>query len=227
MGNEAGKEGFMDIKEMARKRRGRPLSFDRERLLQSVMNKFWEDGYTAVSFNEIAKENGLTRASLYNSFESKEALFLEALEYYLQEAPDMVFDRIEAGDSVGQGFFKLFDEACILRAADLKQRGCMIVNSLNELATSPSPIGDRILTMFNQRKNKVSELITQAVEQNELPADTNIAVQANLVMTFICGFSTFSKTGVTESHLRQVCEAFLNQIGFQRPAINPNQDLGH
>lgn len=66
---------------------GRPRSFDRDAAVNSAMLLFWERGYDRASLDELRRtmggDKGLSSASFYAAFESKEALYREALSRYL------------------------------------------------------------------------------------------------------------------------------------------------
>lgn len=49
---------------------------------------FWRDGYQANSVKALSERLGITRSSFYNAFESREAMFMEAFERYLERSPD-------------------------------------------------------------------------------------------------------------------------------------------
>src|ERR1700733_11591921 len=72
--------------ESPRRDRGRPREFDRSRALDKAMRLFWSRGYDAVSMADLRAELGVTQASLYAAFGSKEQLFQEAVELYRQTA---------------------------------------------------------------------------------------------------------------------------------------------
>lgn len=202
--------------ETPRKRsRGRPVSFDREMIVDAVMHRFWEHGYAGVSINEIAQQTGLTRASLYNSFGSKDALFLMALEHYFASAADALLDKIAPGDNVTEGFRTVFSLASEQRAADEKNRGCMAINTINELIASDTDIGRQLLEIFHQRRDLIQKLFDQAIEQDELTTTTETKALANVMITFMCGFSTFSKTGASEPELRALGDNIMRQVGFK------------
>ncbi len=198
----------------AKKPRGRPASFDREELVAQVMELFWEKGYRNLSLNEIAKETGLTRASLYNAFETKEALFLESVKYYFSSSPDAALDHIKSGDPVGPVFYRLFDEASISRAADQKRRGCLAINCISELIATNTELGNILAEMYDGRRKLMKKLIKQAIVQKELPVDTNPETTANMIQAFMSGFSIFSKNGMSEKKLQAMCHGFLENVGF-------------
>ena len=197
------------------KMRGRPTSFDRDEMIEQIMNLFWERGFSGLSFNEIAKETGLTRASLYNAFDSKEALLLEVLKFYFSDSPDAVLDKIKDGDAVGPVFYEMFDNASKWRAADKKHRGCLAINTLTELMGGSTELSALLREIYEGRRMLIIRLVKQAVQQNELPGDTNTEKVGNLILAYMSGFSVFSKSGASEHELKDMCHTFLNQIGFK------------
>jgi len=206
----------MELQKTKRGQRGRPISFDKGQLVNAVMQKFWEQGYNQVSLNEIAKDNGLTRASLYHSFNSKEALFMQALRLYLRNAPDSLLDQPGTPASVGEFFFQLMDEICHARAADPLRRGCLVCNCVNELIGTESPIAEEVLDVVTARKDRIEQLIALAVRTGELPEGANVELTGKMFMNFIFGLNTFSKTTADEHELRALCDGFLNSLGFYR-----------
>lgn len=64
------------------KPRGRPRSFDENKVLGEILNLFWIKGFNATSLDDIAEATGLTRPSLYAAFGNKEAMYLRVLEIF-------------------------------------------------------------------------------------------------------------------------------------------------
>jgi len=67
----------------------------KERILLASASLFARDGYFGVSVKDIANAVGIKPASLYNHYESKEALWKAVLER-IQELYMMFFSRLEA-----------------------------------------------------------------------------------------------------------------------------------
>lgn len=213
----------MHLEKPKRAQRGRPISFDKSQLVDTVMHKFWQNGYAAVSLNEIAKDNGLTRASLYHSFESKEALFMLALERYLQDSPDAIFDHLEKPNSVGQCLYNFFDALCAMRAGDDLRRGCFICNCVDELVAVDGPLGDRIRELLNSRRERLKGLFRHAISTGELPVNSNPVLLTHMFLNFLFGLNTFSKTTAGEYEMRQLCYGFLDSLGFSRQGLESQQ----
>ena len=60
----------------------RHKEFDREEVLMKAMDVFWEKGYESASMQDLVGAMGIGRASLYDTFGSKHALFTEAMDRY-------------------------------------------------------------------------------------------------------------------------------------------------
>ncbi len=197
-----------------KKPRGRPSSFDREKLLSNVMELFWDRGYNSVSFNEIAQETGLTRASLYNAFTTKEALFLEALTHYFTQAPTALLAEIKPGDPVGPAFYKVLIDSAEMYTNDQKHRGCMGVNCMNELMAGNEALNKEIATLYQSVNEQFINLVKQAIKQGELANSKNAELTANIILVFMNGFSVFSKSNTTKKQLHRMAEQFMLETGF-------------
>ena len=57
----------------------------RQEIVQAAKSLFSKKGYSSTSMDEIAEKVGITKASLYYFFESKERIFAEIIEEVLAE----------------------------------------------------------------------------------------------------------------------------------------------
>ncbi|MBE0402470.1 TetR/AcrR family transcriptional regulator [Halomonas citrativorans] len=64
---------------------GRPRVFDRQQAIKQAMHLFWEQGYETTSLSQLKAQigGGISAPSFYAAFGSKEALFEEAVQCYL------------------------------------------------------------------------------------------------------------------------------------------------
>ncbi|WP_079227402.1 TetR/AcrR family transcriptional regulator [Pseudomonas putida] len=79
------------------------------RIAQLALSHFAERGYDAASMNDIAVLAGLKKASLYAHFESKDALYVTALEIALESEVGFVrahfSQKEEASEVPGEGYW--------------------------------------------------------------------------------------------------------------------------
>jgi AcrR family transcriptional regulator len=53
----------------------------RKRILEAARDVFFRDGFMAANLDEVAEKAGVAKGTLYNYADSKEGLFLQAVEY--------------------------------------------------------------------------------------------------------------------------------------------------
>ena len=62
--------------------RGRPRLFEPDEALVAAMLTFWRQGYVHTSLDDLVRETGASRGSLYKTFGDKRAMFIQALDLY-------------------------------------------------------------------------------------------------------------------------------------------------
>ena len=71
-------------------RTGRPREFDRAEALDAALRLFWQQGYEATSISQLIDAmGGISTASFYATFYSKEALFREAVRRYAYDGIEL------------------------------------------------------------------------------------------------------------------------------------------
>lgn len=78
-----------------------------EQIIEVARELFHKFGFKKVSMDEIAKEAGVTKKTIYRYFNSKEAL----LEYFIQEEIQNMKTIIEEVESKNMDFFDTVNEA--------------------------------------------------------------------------------------------------------------------
>src|SRR5262249_27008123 len=62
---------------------GRKKGYQSDEVLEKAMRLFWRKGYEGTHLQELVKETGLNRFSLYKEFGGKDGLFEAAVEKYI------------------------------------------------------------------------------------------------------------------------------------------------
>ncbi|MCB9745020.1 MAG: TetR/AcrR family transcriptional regulator [Alphaproteobacteria bacterium] len=101
------------------RRAGRPRTpISRESLLDAAAGVFAAQGYAGASLQEIAQAAGLRKASLFHHFESKEALYLEAVA----SAVGALGGLIAEAQLDGGGYVERLDRLSVLVTRSLGAR---------------------------------------------------------------------------------------------------------
>lgn len=147
---------------------GRVKTFDRDEVVRTAMNEIWRKGYDACSMRFLSEKLGLTRSSLYHSFESREALFLEVLQIYFEQSPDFALEQIDAKSQVLKEICKVFKNACFVRAEDPEHRGCLAINSALEMIGTNSQLGPVMSHAVQGSLERFEGLLKLAATKGEL-----------------------------------------------------------
>src|SRR5260370_36482246 len=109
-----------------RRSRGRPSTFDRTEALSRAMKVFWEQGYEGPSFDQLIRAMGISPSSFYNSFGSKERLYNEATDAYLNMSEGWFAGRLFGPADTREAFKELLDATAVEYTRQSHPSGCMI-----------------------------------------------------------------------------------------------------
>jgi TetR/AcrR family transcriptional repressor of nem operon len=194
--------------------RGRPPKFDRNEAIRRAMDLFWRRGYTTATARDIADAMQIKPSSFYNSFGDRGHVLREALGIYAADAPDAVLRAIAPGMPVVPVLWDMFREICRVRAADPEARGCLLVNTLAELAVSEPGLGEEIARAVRDRVRLIEGLLAQAEAQGEIAPLADHRAVSEALVTFLCGLNLISKVIRDERELWLMCERVLTGLGL-------------
>ncbi len=112
----------------------RPRQFDEASALAAAIRCFWSRGYEATSVRDLADAMGITGPSLYNAFGDKRALYLKAIDHYVENGFCDRVRRFENQLAPLAAIAAFFEEIVALSLADTEHKGCLVVNAALETA---------------------------------------------------------------------------------------------
>lgn len=178
---------------------GRPRTFDRGVAITQALHLFWEHGYDATSLS-LLKANmggGITAPSFYAAFGSKQALFNEVMEHYLNthgRVTDSLFDTtLPPRESI---------ELTLRRSAKMQcepdhPKGCLVALGLLSACTDESKIISQPLAQARATNRAgIVACIERAVAAGELAATVAPDALATVFDSFLLGISVLARDGV-------------------------------
>ena len=118
----------------------RAKSFDQDEVLDKAVILFWKKGYNATSANDLVRELGLSRSSLYDTYGDKRTLFIKSLNRYRSEIVSKTIKMIDNSTDIKKTLKDIFTHICEQDLTAKIPKGCFMVNSAVELSTSDSEI---------------------------------------------------------------------------------------
>lgn len=185
----------------------RPKAFDPETALDAAVEAFWELGYAETSAQTLTARSGLSRSSLYGTFESKPALFLSALARYRERGLDGL-EGLEGAAPVRERI-RAFLERTVPGAPGCDPRGCLVVNSALERAGRDPQVEAVVRADFARGREALRRVFAQAIADGEIAADRDPAALAALVQAAANGLRVLAAAKPTRTELDAVVDATL------------------
>jgi AcrR family transcriptional regulator len=186
---------------------GRPRGFDRDAALEAAMLLFWRKGFAATSMSDLCDAMGISSPSLYAAFGSKEALYLEAVEYYARTIGPPVWDKLAEGATARAGIENLliaWTES--LPKSRATPAGCMAL--LAAVGDEwPATIVRVVKKVRLEMLGTLRSRLETAVAKGELTASTDIDGLSRFYLSVFQGMAVQAKDGATSAELRSVAAA--------------------
>lgn len=189
----------------ATRKKGRPLSFDRDAALQKAMLLFWEHGYEATSLNDLTAALDVKPSSIYSAFGDKKGLFLDAVGLYLS-GPVTSDTIIAHAASAREAASALLHASAIGFTGDSTPAGCLLASSAISCSAAAQEVRQALAAIRGGIEERLRLKIVQSIGARQLPADTDAATLAALTMVVIQGMSTLARDGAPRAKLLQVAE---------------------
>ncbi|OON75346.1 TetR/AcrR family transcriptional regulator [Streptomyces tsukubensis] len=190
---------------------GRPRAFDMEAVLEAAMLLFWEQGYEATSLAQLRCATGLSSASLYGAFGSKEGLFKQVVAHY-SKGPGGAVDVIDDETISPRGAVSgLLHRSIDMQADSSHPSGCLIALSGTMRAPGEDHAGVRVAVATRRAADRarVRACVERGIAAGELDADADIDGVTAMVHSFLLGLSTQLRDGVTATTLHTAVDVLL------------------
>jgi TetR/AcrR family transcriptional regulator, transcriptional repressor for nem operon len=175
----------------------RPRTQPKTAVVTQAMHLFWRRGYEPTSVDDLVRETGVSRHSLYGDYGGKEGLFMAALEAYSRDVVTPAFGRVEHETAQLEAVSLYFNEQISHGAArGFPGAGCLMANTMTEAAPHNAAIGARV-DAHNARLCagfRHALVNTRGGSLDESAANSMAEPMAVALMVFANGLWSFSRT---------------------------------
>lgn len=175
----------------------RSCTYDREELLRCATRLFWERGFGGTSVDDVVQATGVSRSSLYNAFPDKGALFLAALEHYLETVTRSKLERLAHGEKAAPAIRRfLTDIAGERPTANAPTHGCLLTNTAVEIGAGEARVAACVRGAFARLEQALVSRLKEARQQGDLAAGTDPQQFARQLVALVQGLRVITRLGV-------------------------------
>ncbi|NLA51784.1 MAG: TetR/AcrR family transcriptional regulator [Alcaligenaceae bacterium] len=195
-------------------RTGRPRLFDRDEAVHKAMALFWQYGYESTSLAQLREAmGGISAASFYAAFSSKESLFDEAIQLYLDTSGEQLRNILRDPTlDTATAISTALKSALTKQTESNHPSGCMVVLS----ATNCSPHNQHIQqTMAKEREQTrlaFQDCIQRGIGACFLSAGTDAESLSLFFSTLLNGISIQARDGLNLDKLNTLIDSTVSQL---------------
>ena len=186
--------------------------FDEQQVLDRAMALFWRQGFEATSIQDLVETVGVNRASLYATFGDKRRLFIAVLDHYLTRVNGERLAILAGPGSAAASIAAFFEAIITASQSGEKQLGCLITNTLTELAPSDSEIAAKLRTSLDRVEDAFAAVVRRGQESKELAADQDPRAMARFLVGTAQGIRVLARGGATPASLREIVTVALRAL---------------
>ena len=180
-------------------------------MLNAATRVFIEKGYEATSIQDLVDAMGISRASLYDTFGDKEALFLKVLDRYDNWAYLELEECLNAHESKLDGlrawFYRVVDQG-----SNRRHPGCLMVNSTVERALRDEDCRARSARNFRRSEEAYYDALVEAQRLGEIGEDRNLRALARFLAGTIRGIRVSAKATGDYQTLKDIADIALSNL---------------
>ena len=166
----------------------RTKNFEVDVALDKAMRRFWQYGYHPTSIQILVQCMGIQRGSLYDTFDSKRALFIRALHFYIDLHRRSVREILHQSPSPPAAITKMFEEAS-------DNYGCFALNTAIELAAHDNEIAQIVSDLRREIEHTFRTLIERGQRCGAIAAGVDPVHTARALLGMYIGQRVLVRSG--------------------------------
>ncbi|QNW94715.1 TetR/AcrR family transcriptional regulator [Acinetobacter seifertii] len=193
----------------------RTKEFETDEIADAAMQVFWRRGYAATSVQDLVDGTGLSRSSLYSTFQNKQGLYQKALQRY-----ELLTTLNNVKLLSGSGSPKALIRQLLINVVedelnDSEHKGCLVANACLELAGHDVDVSQFVASNLQKLQHALERLFIKAQQSGEISSTQNPRALASFFLNTMQGLRVLGKGSPLEQRkqcLMDVVEVTLNVL---------------
>jgi TetR/AcrR family transcriptional repressor of nem operon len=190
----------------------RTKSFDQTEILEKVTGLFWQQGYNSTPPQAILDETGLSRSSLYDTYGDKHTLFLQCLSHYRNGVTASVIRYLDESSDGGAAIRKIFHAAWEHSRRDRPRKGCLMVNTLNEVAPHDPEVADIVQENRQALEDAFFRAVRRGQQLGSITRSQSPRALARYIQNSLWGLTVNLKLGIDKKVADDIVKITLSAL---------------
>ncbi len=195
----------------------RPLEFDREAAREAALKLFWCQGYASTSLQQLLDAMAISRSSFYAAFGDKRELFIEIVALF-RDRTLAILEQAHRDLGPSAAIPEFFRHTVLGVPARRVRRGCLMVNTLLELADVDDGLSRLAGDSLDQVEHRFEQYLEEAQRAGEIRALLPPHEAARQLMLINQGLRVASRQGHSRPELAAMLNTSLRLLGLPAAA---------
>lgn len=193
----------------------RTKEFETDEIADAAMHVFWRHGYAATSVQDLVEGTGLSRSSLYSTFQSKQGLYQKALQRYELLTTLNNVKLLSGTGSPKELIRQLLINVVEDELHDIEHKGCLVANACLELVGHDEDVTQFVVNNLQKLQHALENLLIKAQQSGEIASTQNPRALASFFLNTMQGLRVLGKGSPLKQRkqsLMDVVEVALNVL---------------
>ena len=190
----------------------RTKSFDEIEVLERATDLFWALGYNGTPPQTILDGTGLSRSSLYDTYGDKHTLFLKCLRHYRETETVAGIRYLDEAPDPAAAIRRLFQGYWEYAQAYRQKKGCLMVNTLNEVAPHDTEVAEIVQENRRALEDAYFRAIRRGQQQGKINKTHPPRALARYLVNTLWGLTTQIKLGIDKKVADDIVKIALSAL---------------
>jgi TetR/AcrR family transcriptional repressor for divergent bdcA len=174
---------------------------------------FWRHGFDSTSLTQLKDELGISAASFYAAFGSKEDLFREAVDRYVGGYGMASAPLWDTASSPRQALEQALRDSARMQTDRRHPLGCLLVIAVTTSSVETEHLQKLLRNARARIRGGIKSCLARAQQADELNGNVDVDTLAEVFCVFLFGITTQARDGISLEALDQAISAMM---GFFR-----------
>lgn len=184
------------------------------------MRVFWAQGYAAASIDVLCRAMNVPRASLYQVFGDKQALFLATISHYGEVRFASIMQPLSGKEDLRTDLLLFFNGVIEFATRDEKTLGCLVASALSDAAGNDLVMRARFASEVGKVEIALSRRIATAQNKRQIAALPSADDLGMMLAACARGLMLRARSGCSAAKLYPAAKAAVDLCCQRRATIS-------